>query len=97
MVKKVFLVASAALSGAAMINAASAQPAAPGRPLNEAQLCASFQQAGNGCWRPTSTITITSRNGQVAFPRGSTTCPGQPNGGVDIAAALNRRSRPRNQ
>ncbi|MEW6451082.1 MAG: hypothetical protein AB1490_10555 [Pseudomonadota bacterium] len=85
---KTILLAGAMTMSATMV---SAQPAAPGRPLNEAQLCASFKQAGNGCWQPTSTITITSRNGQVAFPRGSITCPGQPTGGVDIATALNRR------
>jgi hypothetical protein len=87
MVKTILLTAVATMSA----TMTSAQPAAPGRPLNEAQLCASFQQAGNGCWQPTSTITITSRAGQVAFPRGSTVCAGQPKGGVDIAAALNRR------
>lgn len=88
MVKTILLAAAATMI---TTTAVLAQPAAPGRPLNEAQLCASFQQAGNGCWQPTSTITITSRGGQVAFPRGSITCPGQPKGGVDIAAALNRR------
>jgi hypothetical protein len=84
MVKTLLLIAALAIpsSGAA---------AEPGRPLNEAQLCGSFRQAGNGCWQPTSTITITSRGGQVAFPRGSVTCPGQVQGGVDIASALNRR------
>jgi len=87
MVKTILLAAALATSA----TMASAQPAAPGRPLNEAQLCASFQQAGNGCWRPTSTITITRGNGRVAFPAGGVTCPGQPKGGVDIASALNRR------
>jgi hypothetical protein len=87
MVKRSLLAAALTMSAPLAL----AQPAAPGRPLNEAQLCASFQQAGNGCWQPTSTITITGRGGQVAFPRGSITCPGQPKGGVDIAAALNRR------
>lgn len=87
MVKTILLTAAIAVSA----TMASAQPAAPGRPLNEVQLCASFRQAGNGCWQPASTITITSRNGQVAFPRGGITCPGQPKGGVDIATALNRR------
>jgi hypothetical protein len=84
MVKTLLLIVGLAMpsSGAA---------AQAGRPLNEAQLCGSFRQAGNGCWQPTSTIKITSRSGPVAFPRGSVTCPGQVQGGVDIAAALNRR------
>ncbi len=81
MVKKGFLVVADAMAmNAAMTSMASALPVAPGRPLSAAQVCASFQQAGNGCWRPTSTITVTSRNGPVAFQRGSTACPGQPQG-----------------